>query len=67
MRIEDLPALNPPDFGDVADAARPILSFAWRRVGAHRASAHSHSRAHIIHPTAGAYWVVTPEDRKSVV
>jgi AraC-like DNA-binding protein len=61
MSIEDLPALNPPDFGEVADATRPILSFAWRKEGAHRASAHSHSRAHIIHPTLGAYWAITPD------
>jgi AraC-like DNA-binding protein len=61
MSIEDLPDLNPPDFGWVEDATRPILSFAWRKEGAHRAATHSHPRAHIVHPSAGAYWVVTPE------
>jgi AraC-like DNA-binding protein len=61
MAIEELPDLNPPPFGDVEDASRPILSFAWRTEGAHRAAAHTHPRAHIIHPLHGAYWVVTPE------
>jgi AraC-like DNA-binding protein len=63
MGVEDLPDLNPPDFGNVCDPARPILSFSWRFEGAHRAAAHRHPRAHIIHPTVGAYWAITPEGR----
>jgi AraC-like DNA-binding protein len=61
MNIDNLPDLKPPDFGNALDSGRPILSFAWHKDGAHRASAHSHPRGHIIHPEAGAYWVVTPE------
>jgi AraC-like DNA-binding protein/mannose-6-phosphate isomerase-like protein (cupin superfamily) len=61
MTIDNLPDLKPPDFGNIIDPGRPILSFAWHMDGPHRASAHSHPRAHIIHPESGAYWVVTPE------
>jgi AraC-like DNA-binding protein len=63
MNVEGLPDLNPPPFGELRDAQRPILSFAWHKADAHRAAAHRHPRAHIIQPTAGAYWVVTPEGR----
>jgi AraC-like DNA-binding protein len=61
MSVDVLPELNPPDFGRVADARRPILSFGWHLPTAHRASAHRHPRAHIIHPIAGAYRAVTPD------
>jgi AraC-like DNA-binding protein len=61
MNIENLPPLNPPDFGDICDASRPILSFSWQAEGPHRAAAHEHPRAHIIHPQTGTYWVVTPQ------
>lgn len=63
MGVENLPHLNPPDFGNVRDPTRPILSFSWRFEGAHRAAAHEHPRAHIIHPSEGAYWAMTPEGR----
>jgi hypothetical protein len=61
MSVESLPDLDPPPFGEVEDPGRPVLSLAWRKEGAHRAAAHSHPRAHIIHPEEGAYWAVTPE------
>lgn len=61
MTVEKLPDLNPPAFGDVCDPRRPILSFAWKAAGPHRAAAHSHARAHIIQPEVGTFWVVTPE------
>lgn len=61
ISVGELPDLNPPNFGDIRDPSRPILSFGWRATGPHRASAHSHARAHIIHPESGAYRVITPE------
>jgi AraC-like DNA-binding protein len=61
MPVDNLPSLNPPAFGDVCDPRRPILSYAWHAAGPHRAAAHSHVRAHIIHLEAGACWVITPE------
>jgi len=61
MTIDNLPNLSLPDFGSVRDPLRPILSYSWRSPGAHRAAAHSHPRAHIIHPEYGSYWVLTPE------
>lgn len=61
MSAEELPGLNPPRYGDVSDPSRPVLSFSWRKEGAHRAAAHSHPRAHIIQPQVGAYWAITPE------
>ena len=61
MSVESLPDLNPPDFGNVVDPSRPILSFGFQMDGAHRAAAHTHSRGHIICPQTGAYWIVTPE------
>jgi AraC-like DNA-binding protein len=61
MAVDKLPDLNPPDYGNVSDPARPILSFAWHMDGPHRAAAHSHTRGHIIQPERGAYWAVTPE------
>lgn len=61
MSVDELPDLNPPDFGAIRDARRPILSYAWKAGGPHRAAAHSHARGHIIHPESGVYWVVTPE------
>lgn len=63
MHVEVLPDLNPPSFGDVRDPCRPILSFAWRHEGPHRAAAHRHPRAHIIQPEHGSYWVVTDEGK----
>jgi hypothetical protein len=57
----DGPDLNPPQYGEVRDASRPILSFSWHMEGAHRAAAHRHPRAHIIQPQARPYWAVTPE------
>lgn len=63
MSVEDLPDLRPPRYGDVIDPQRPILSFAWEAPGPHRAAAHAHPRAHIIQPTRGALWAVTPEGR----
>jgi AraC-like DNA-binding protein len=61
MTIDDLPDLAPPDLGRVEDRARPILSFAWRSDGPHRAAAHRHPRAHIIEVLAGSMWAATPE------
>jgi AraC-like DNA-binding protein len=63
MSVDDLPDLNPPDHGHVVDPSRPILSFAWHMPRAHRAAAHHHPRGHIIHPTAGSFWVETSEGR----
>jgi len=59
MTVENLPVLNLPDFGNLVDAARPVLSYGWRAEGPHRAAAHAHARAHIIQPVSGAYWVIT--------
>jgi AraC-like DNA-binding protein len=59
--VDRLVDLNPPNFGDICDPSRPILSFAWQADGPHRAAAHSHPRAHIIFPESGVYWVSTPE------
>lgn len=56
-----MPQLKLPDFGNLCDSSRPILSFAWEAPGPHRASSHRHARGHIIQVTSGAYWVVTPE------
>jgi AraC-like DNA-binding protein len=61
MAVENLPDLNPPSFGSISDPQRPILSYEWEAEGPHRAAAHSHPRAQIIHPEIGAYWVVTPD------
>jgi len=61
MTVDNLPYLNSPAFGDICDPSRPVLSFAWQADGPHRAASHSHVRAHIIYPEAGACWVVTPE------
>jgi AraC-like DNA-binding protein len=61
MDVEDLPPLATPDFGRVSDPSRPILSYAWEANAPHRVAAHAHTRAQIIHPITGAYWVATPE------
>jgi len=61
MDVENLPPIPTPDHGSVKDPERPILSYAWQGNGPHRAAAHSHPRAQIIHPLSGAYWVITPE------
>jgi AraC-like DNA-binding protein len=61
MDVENLPPIATPDHGSVQDPDRPILSYAWQGQGPHRAAAHRHPRAQIIHPTSGAYWVITPE------
>jgi AraC-like DNA-binding protein len=62
MNVETLPDLNPPqDLGDILDPARPILSLAVEKEGAHRVAAHQHDRGHLICPLSGAYWTATPE------
>ena len=61
MNVDELPDLHPPDFGAIVDPARPILSFAWRAEGPHRAAAHRHARGHIIHADTGALRAATPE------
>jgi AraC-like DNA-binding protein/mannose-6-phosphate isomerase-like protein (cupin superfamily) len=61
MTVDELPDLKPPDFGNVRDPSRPILSFAWHAPGAHRAASHSHARAHIILCEEGALWVAATE------
>jgi len=61
MTVENLPNLDLPDFGQVHDAARPVLSYGWKAGAPHRAAAHSHPRAHIIYVEFGAYWIVTAE------
>src|SRR5690606_21005909 len=61
MSVEKLPSLGIPDLGDMIDAVRPVTGLAYISDKAHRASAHSHPRAHIICPQTGAYWVITPE------
>lgn len=60
MGVEKLPDLQQPIWCDICDRARPVLSYTWYAEGAHRAARHTHVRAHIICPQAGAYWVVTP-------
>lgn len=61
MSVENLPDFNAPQYGDIDDPTRPILSFAWQADAAHRLAEHHHVRAHIIKPEAGAYWVSTPD------
>jgi len=61
MSVDALPNLSLPALGQVSDPNRPILSCEWEAAGPHRAAAHYHPRGHIIQPTSGAYWVVTPE------
>jgi len=61
MNIEDLPTPRTPNFGEVVDETRPILSLSWSAKGPHRAAAHRHPRAQIVCPTKGAYWVATPQ------
>ena len=63
MTVEHLPDLHPPAFGDVIDASRPILSFAWESEEAHRVASHAHPRGHIIQVEQGACWATTPEGR----
>ena len=60
MDVENLPILQPRDFGSLEDDQRPILSLDWVAKGPHSVAAHSHSRAQIIYPLSGAYWVNTP-------
>lgn len=63
MNVDNLPKLNPVDFGNVVDRRRPILSCLWKGEGPHRAAAHHHPRAQIVYPIRGAYRVVTPQGR----
>lgn len=63
MSVEKLPDLNPPNFGDVIDPGRPILSFAWESEDPRRVASHSHPRGHIIVVERGACWASTPEGR----
>ncbi|MGE3176644.1 MAG: helix-turn-helix transcriptional regulator [Vicinamibacterales bacterium] len=63
MTVDNLPSLRPPEFGEVRDAGRPILSYPWRSDGPHRVPPHSHARGHILHLEDGAYWVITAEAR----
>lgn len=63
MIVDNLPSWKPPDFGEVRDPGRPILSYTWRTDGAHRVPAHRHVRGHILHLEDGAYWVITPDER----
>lgn len=59
MTVDNLPLRNPPDFGDVRDPGRPVLSFPWKAGAPHSVPAHSHVRGHILHLQEGAYWVIT--------
>lgn len=61
MNVDNLPKLNPVDFGHVIDRRRPILSFRWEAEGPHQAAAHDHPRAQIVYPIRGAYWVATTQ------
>ncbi len=60
MDAEDLPNLQPKDFGYWDDPLRPILSFAWSTEGPHRIPSHRHPRAQITYPTSGVYRITTP-------
>jgi AraC-like DNA-binding protein len=60
MDVENLPILQPQDFGSLVDNQYPILSLYWEATGPHSVAAHSHPRAQIIYPLSGAYWVNTP-------
>lgn len=60
MNIENLPTLQPPNFGELVDSQRPILSLHWEAEGPHSVAAHAHPRAQVIYPLCGAYWVNTP-------
>ncbi|MDA9982534.1 hypothetical protein N9H39_07305, partial [Gammaproteobacteria bacterium] len=60
MDIENLPTLQPKDFGSLVDDQRPILSWDWEAKGPHSVAAHSHPRAQIIYTLSGTYWINTP-------
>ena len=60
MDVENLPTILPRDFGNLVDRQRPMLSLDWEAKGPHRVAAHSHTRAQIIYPQSGAYWIHTP-------
>ena len=68
MNTENLPNLQPEDFGYWVDPLRPILSFSWSTEGPHRIPSHQHPRAQITYLTSGVYristaigdWVVPP-------
>ena len=60
MDREDLPTLQPMDFGLLEDPRRPILSTDYFAEGPHRVQGHQHPRAQILYPTRGVYRVNTP-------
>ena len=60
MNIENLPIIQPKNFGNVEDPMRPILSFRFEVEGPHRVSMHAHPRSQIVYPISGVYRVVTP-------
>ena len=60
MNTENLPNLQPKDFGCWIDPLRPILSFLWSTEGPHRIPSHQHPRAQITYPTSGVYRISTP-------
>lgn len=63
MDIENLPKMSPRDVGDYGnceDDRWPLLSVEWQRDGPHRMIRHAHSRAQIVYPLSGTYWVITP-------
>lgn len=68
MNTENLPKLQPKDFGYWVDPLRPILSFSWSTEGSHRLPSHQHPRGQITYLISGVYristaigdWVVPP-------
>jgi hypothetical protein len=59
MDAENLPSLSMPDFGQLEDPQRPVLSLDWSAKGPHRVGGHTHSRAQIIYQGTGVYRVAT--------
>lgn len=59
MDVESLPTLAVPDFGQLEDPDRPVLSLDWSAEGPHRVGGHTHSRAQIIYQSTGVYRVTT--------
>ncbi|WP_455221005.1 AraC family transcriptional regulator [Kaarinaea lacus] len=68
MNVENLPSLQPIDFGSLKDPNRPILSTDYFARGPHCVKGHTHARAQILYPLSGVYrvrtsmgnWVVPP-------
>ncbi len=59
MDIENLPRLEPKNFGELEDPDRPVLSALFDAKGPHRVGGHQHPRAQILYLTRGVCRVAT--------